>query len=307
MDSSISRVSSGVTTGSAILPWVTSITTPRDHTIIPRPAKFVFATNTPRFWQGEVFGSRMFDAMQLAFPDGERMFIQSVRNYADKISDPVLKTQVKHFIYQEGQHGKAHSDFNKHLKSQGLNVEGSVAMIKGALTWFQKISSHKVQLAATVAAEHLTASLGEHMFSNDDKVLANAHPSMKAFYMWHGAEEVEHKAVAWDVYQQAAGGGYFTRTIALATLYPLALVPLTLGTMAMMYSDGELNVTELKKGARVMFGKDGLFRKTLPAILEFYKPGFHPWQTGYPDKFEQWKSAYQESNDADLAMQATLN
>lgn len=307
MDNSIRRATVGAVKDAVISQRSSPITTPKDHTIIPRPAKFVFTKKTPRFWQGEVFGSRMFDAMQLAFPDGERMFIQSVRNYADKISDPALKIQVKHFIYQEGQHGKAHSDFNKHLKSQGLNVDGSVAIIKGALTWFQKISSHKVQLAATVAAEHLTASLGEHMFSNDDKILANADPAMKAFYMWHGAEEVEHKAVAWDVYQQAAGGGYFTRSIALATLYPLALVPLTLGTMAMMHSDGELNVAEIKKGARVMFGKDGLFRKTLPAILEFYKPGFHPWQTGYPDKFKQWKSTYEKSNDTDLAMKATLN
>ncbi|MBV1922215.1 MAG: metal-dependent hydrolase [Pseudomonadales bacterium] len=291
----------------ATLPWKTPIKTPKEHTIIPRPAQFAFTNSTPRFWQGEVFGSRMFDAMQLAFPDGERMFIQSVRNYADKISDPVLKTQVKHFIYQEGQHGKVHSDFNKHLKNQGLNIDGSVAMIKATLTWFQKFSSHKVQLAATVAAEHLTASLGEHLLSDNEKIFINANPTMKAFYMWHGAEEVEHKAVAWDVYQQAAGGGYFTRTIALAALYPLALVPLTAGTMAMMHSDGKLNMNELKKGVRIMFGKNGLFRKTLPAILEFYKPGFHPWQTGYPDKFEQWKSSYEASNDMDIAMKATLN
>lgn len=303
MNTPMSRATKYATT----FPWTTPVETPKEHTIIPRQAKFVFPKSTPRFWQGEVFGSRMFDAMQLAFPDGERMFIQSVRNYADKISDPALKIQAKHFIYQEGQHGKAHSDFNQHLRNQGLNIDGSVAMIKGALDFFQKLSSPKVQLAATVAAEHLTATLGEHLFSDDDKILANAHPPMKAFYMWHAAEEVEHKAVAMDVYQQAAGGGYFTRAIALAALYPLALVPLSLGTMAMMHSDGELNLSELKKGGRVMFGKDGLFRKTLPAILEYYKPGFHPWKTGYPKKFTQWKFSYEEFSDMDVAMQATLN
>jgi len=284
-----------------------SITTPSDHTIIPRPATFTFTEDTPRFWQGEVFGSRMLDAMQVAFPDGERMFIQSVRNYQQKITNPVLKNQVKQFIYQEGQHGKAHTDFNKHLTKQGLNIDFSIGIIKSTLTWFQKVSSHKVQLAATVAAEHLTASLGEHLLSDNDEILKNAHPTMKAFYMWHGAEEVEHKAVAWDVYQEAAGGGYFTRAIALAALYPLSLVPLTVGTMAMMHVDGELNIKELKKGVRIMFGKDGLFRQTLPAVLQFYKPGFHPWSTGYPNKFKQWKTAYGTTNNMDLAMQATLS
>jgi predicted metal-dependent hydrolase len=34
----------------------------------------------------------------------------------------------------------------------------------------------------------------------------NAHPAMRAMFMWHGVE-VEHKTVAFDVYETAAGGG----------------------------------------------------------------------------------------------------
>ena len=104
--------------------------TPEEHTLVSRTVNFPFNEDIPKHWQGEVFATRMFDAMQLAFPDGERMFIQSVRNYADKISDPVLKEQVKHFIFQEGQHGKAHTEFTEYLTSQGLKVNPSVKQIK---------------------------------------------------------------------------------------------------------------------------------------------------------------------------------
>ncbi|MBL4868455.1 MAG: metal-dependent hydrolase, partial [Pseudomonadales bacterium] len=154
--------------------------TPSDHDLVPRKADFDFGEdiNIPRYWQGEAFASRMLDALQLGFPDGERMFIQSVRNYVDDITDPVLKEQVKQFIYQEAQHGIGHTDFTESLVKQGLQVNGVVKLIKSATLAFKK-TPRKYQLAATVAAEHMTASLGEFLLSEDDNILKNAHPAMK--------------------------------------------------------------------------------------------------------------------------------
>jgi len=277
--------------------------TPEEHTVVPRTLDFTF-DDIPKHWQGEVFATRMLDALQLAFPDGERMFIQSVRNYADQIEDPELKKQVKEFIFQEAQHGKAHTEFTDHLSEQGLQVDGAVKLIKNILGVFQTRAPKKFQLAAPVAAEHLTATLGEHMMNEKENLISNAHPTMKAFYMWHAIEEIEHKAVAWDVYESAAGGGYFTRAAALALLYPFALIPLTGGTLAMMYADGEINRKELAKGAKVMFGKKGIWRKTFPKVMEFYKPNFHPWKTGKPVHFDAWKAKYEETQDPIQAMNA---
>jgi len=117
-------------------------------------------------------------------------------------------------------------------------------------------------------------------------------------------EEVEHKAVAWDVYQEAAGGGYFTRALAMLVLYPLALIPLTVGVLAIMKSDGELNLREVVKGMTAMFGKRGLFSNTFIPVLRYFLPGFHPWQTGYPPNFHQWKEVYSETKSLDEAMKA---
>lgn len=280
-------------------------TTPSEHTLVPRPADFDFGDDIPRYWQGEAFASRMLDALQLGFPDGERMFIHSLRNYLDEITDPILKEQVKQFIYQEAQHGIGHTNFTETLAKQGLKVKGVVKFIKSATLLFKK-TPRKYQLAATVAAEHLTASLGEYLVSEDDNLLKNAHPTMKAFYMWHAIEEVEHKAVAFDTYTEVAGGGYFMRAFALAVTYPVALIPLTAGTMVMMHADGELNLKELRKGAKTMFGKQGIWRKTFPAVMEFYKPSFHPWNTGYPESFHHWKEEYAKSGDMTAAMEAVV-
>src|SRR5690606_15705229 len=74
----------------------------------------------PRFWFGDdPFITRMFDALSLTFPDGERYFIQSVRLFRDQITDPELKRRVADFIRQEAQHGIAHEKMNQVLKDQG--------------------------------------------------------------------------------------------------------------------------------------------------------------------------------------------
>jgi predicted metal-dependent hydrolase len=68
----------------------------------------------PRFWMNnDPFLTRVFDALSLTFPDGERYFIQSVRLFRDKITDPELEQRVGAFIRQEAQHGIAHEKMNQ--------------------------------------------------------------------------------------------------------------------------------------------------------------------------------------------------
>src|SRR5690606_6800131 len=78
----------------------------------------------PRFWfGGGHFLTRMFDALSLTFPDGERYFIQSVRLFRDKITNTELQQRVADFIRQEAQHGIAHEKMNQVMKQQGMPVD----------------------------------------------------------------------------------------------------------------------------------------------------------------------------------------
>ena len=84
----------------------------------------------PRFWfGGDPYLTRMFDALSLTFPDGERYFIECVRLFRDQIADPALQQRVADFIRQEAQHGMAHDKMNQVMKAQGMPVDQFIARL----------------------------------------------------------------------------------------------------------------------------------------------------------------------------------
>lgn len=59
--------------------------------ITVRQLDLSFPDEIPEFWfKNNPLLTMLLTALSSAFPDGERQFIYSVRNYQDKISDPIL-------------------------------------------------------------------------------------------------------------------------------------------------------------------------------------------------------------------------
>ncbi|MGB0734360.1 MAG: metal-dependent hydrolase, partial [Pontibacterium sp.] len=89
--------------------------------IIPRKILSQPQTASPKYWyDNKAFETHFFNALSSTFPEGERFFIISVRNYAAQITDPKLKEQVERFISQEGQHSREHEAHLKLLADQGF-------------------------------------------------------------------------------------------------------------------------------------------------------------------------------------------
>ena len=62
----------------------------------------------------------------------------------------------------------------------------------------------KVQLAITCAFEHFTALLGGYILRHPE-VLSTLDEDAMKLWVWHAIEEIEHRAVAFDVYQEIYG------------------------------------------------------------------------------------------------------
>lgn len=224
--------------------------------------------------------AHLVNTLSLFFPVGERFFIESVRNYRDRITDPELKKAVTGFIGQEAMHGREHEEYNKALFDAVPETVGMERFVANLLGWAQKNLPKSSQLSATIALEHFTAILADALLK-DPRTLEGADPAFAALLRWHALEETEHKAVAFDVWRAVTRKGpreYFGRAsgqvIAMIILWSITF-PFHLRILA---AQGKL--TDLKGWrafAHHYFGEIGLLRKLARPWLDYFRPDFHPW------------------------------
>jgi predicted metal-dependent hydrolase len=133
------------------------------------------------------------------------------------------------------------------------------------------------------AIELYTAILGEWVLDSPELDAAGADPVMLDLLRWHGAEEVEHKAVAFDLMKHLRAG-YWRQVRTQLVVTPLMLL-LWVRALRFMYSVDP----ELPEGTKARWRDwfDAARRGLVPAPFEFvlvigayYRPRFHPSQLG---------------------------
>lgn len=272
------------------------------YSILPREKlDFDLAGDIPKYWfDGDKFKSRFFDAMSTLFPEGERYFIESVRAYRDEIDDPRLTKDVKHFIRQEAQHGMVHAQYNERLQAQGFDNAKLQRFLKFLLHKFAPKLTPRIQmLSDSAATEHLTAIMAECLFTNKD-VMAHADPRVRAMFAWHSIEEVEHKAVAYDVLTKVAKASYARRTISLLTVTLVFNLYTLVVAHAMLKKDDlcwfkRLNI--MVGGIWWLFKPGGLYWPVFGQYCRYFKPGFHPWQSGHLHSYQLWLDTLARTGD----------
>ena len=262
----------------------------------------------PKYWlAGDPFKSRVFDAVQATFPDGERYFIASVRAFRDKIKDPKLAAEVKDFTMQEGQHGQVHTRYNQRLRQQGVNVDAFTQHTRRLTDKRSKNLSAEYNLAMTAALEHFTAMMADLFFA-EKSATAGADERVRAMLAWHAIEEMEHKSVAFDVMQQVAKVGYAQRSLAMTHATIGFSLYMTIAPWIMLGMDGYSTSQRVKLYARAlpwMLGpRKGVFRRLLPMIASYYRPGYHPSHEKSVHNYGAWIEAYAKTQDPVAASRA---
>ena len=256
--------------------------------------------DVPRYWfAGDPFLTRMFDALSLTFPDGERYFIQSVRLFRDQIQDPDLKQRVADFIRQEAQHGIAHDKMNQVMKDQGMPVDQFIQRLNKVFKFELKYRSPQYNIAMTAAAEHLTALMAETFYGEKD-TLQDAHPYVRALFAWHAIEEMEHRDVAFDVMQQVGNVPEVTRKMALVFTTGLMFGFTLYRANVMLKCDGFNRTQRLKmnvRGLQWLFGKQGKLRKMQSQYRDWFKPDFHPSQHPIIAQYDVWLDTLAQTGD----------
>ncbi|WP_199457743.1 MULTISPECIES: metal-dependent hydrolase [unclassified Marinobacter] len=267
--------------------------TPDNVAIKPQRMGFEFDEKVPRYWlDNNYLISHTMNALSVLFPEGEQFFVDSVRAFRDQINDSKLKAEVRGFIGQEAMHSLEHIAMNQHVRDQGMPVEEMEKDLKVILDLARKLPKRH-QLAVTCALEHITAMMADMLLERDD-VREDMHESMRPLWVWHAIEETEHKAVAYDVFQQV-GGTYAERAFyQLFATAALGVVATWFTGRMVMKDRKNFSVKGAAKGMWRMWGKDGAFSSLIPAWAEYFKPDFHPWDKDNSELIGRFKAQIQQ-------------
>jgi predicted metal-dependent hydrolase len=246
--------------------------------IVPRRPKWDFADLKERlFFGGNGLKSAFVVALSGSFPPGEKEFIQSVRLFMDRVRDEKLIADVKEFTAQEGQHSL----------QQRVSAEFEVIEQE----WAEERSDED-RLAATVVMEHITAVMAHFALTRPEE-FDPLPESVRELLLWHAIEEIEHKSVAFDVYQECVGDRNRLRRQLLLhmVLFPLGIRDFQ--RMLLRELGHETTWRERAEMARYLLGPKGLVVSVLPRYLALLKPGFHPWDLDDAHLVEEWKGRLQ--------------
>jgi predicted metal-dependent hydrolase len=234
----------------------------------------------PRHWlAGNASVTHLSNALNLLFPKGERFFVRAVRHYEERITDPELRADVRAFYAQEGRHALAHERFIAALIEQGFELDGFMRVYDTlGFDLIERFSPPALRLASTAALEHFTAMLAEAVLT--DGSLQVLPREMAKLYAWHAVEELEHKAVAFDVLR-AVHPGYFVRAAGMLVGATSLAGFWAYGAWVLAKQDG-MTWADFKAGLRAAREAEGRGDRSLlrdlfaRGIRDYLRPGFHP-------------------------------
>jgi predicted metal-dependent hydrolase len=233
--------------------------------------------DVPRHWfHGEPAATHLLNAYTLLVPDNEGFYIRTLNEAGPLLQDLRLRNDVRAFSRQEGQHGVAHRKAWELLAAQGYRFERFVRVAdRAAFGIVERFAPLNLRVAMVACVEHLNAAIGHEYLSRE--LMAGVHPRVRALFEWHLAEEIEHKAVSFEVLQTFRHA-YALRLLSVALVVPLFYLLLGAGASMLMAQDGSLWRASTWRGwLGHALGGRGMARRMLGHIGHYLQPSFQPW------------------------------
>jgi uncharacterized protein len=239
------------------------------------------AENARKSAGAEPIALALYTSLSATFPLGEAFFVRSVVHYSRDIPS-VMKADVDAFVRQEALHSREHAVYNDVVKSAGIPVEIATEKARTQLDILERREPIE-RLAVTAGLEHFT-SVFANIILNDPRHLAYCDDEARAMWHWHAVEEIEHKAVAMDVFNLMTAKWsplkryIFRCGVMVETMARLAYVVWG-GIAETLRVEGRATRGWRLKVLAYLLAQPGLFTAMSGHVLRYFKPGFHPNDT----------------------------
>ncbi len=232
--------------------------------------------------------SMFINALGIHVPYFERYLVKSMRAAKAEITDERLRRDISAIIGQEAHHAKNFVVLNQWLSRRYPKVAEFDRQARDDFAERARSDSLRRLVGFTAGYETFTFLSGMIVLQNFEHWFKDSDPVMKALWIWHQVEEVEHGAVAFEVYKHLYGEReWYRKWMILVTLLHIAKETLK-AYVHMAHCEGWLR-NPLRGAAKmgyclVMLGR--FVKSALPVFKRGYHPRQHPMVTSRQDPIQ---------------------
>ena len=265
-------------------------------TITVRKMPFEFDGKLSAHWnRDKPEWSHMVNGASLAMPFLEPYLIRTMKKALPLIKNETLREDVRLYIGQEGQHFQQHRRFNDKLIEAGyeelIDIERKMADEFAA---FERDRSLKFNVAYACGFETMALVMGHWLVRDRKYLFAGSDTRVASLVLWHFVEEIEHKSVAFDVYQTLYGNGWLRAYgTFFATLH--VMKHSRRAYQAMLKRDGLWRNWLSRWRLLKMICR--LFANLLPGMVWSCLPSHHPTDVDDPQWCLDWIKTFENNPD----------
>ena len=232
------------------------------------------------------------NSVSLLMPYAEPYFMRSVRAVLDRLDEP-LRGEAEAYLRQELGHHVQHRRFNDLVVADRPDLQRLERIIRRAYTGLGRRRSARYNVAFAAGSETIAYSLARWIEGHLGELFDDADPVCATLFLWHLAEEVEHKTAAFDVFEAVDGSRWRYVHATLLSLLLLAVFTVA-GTVLQL------------RGTHRLWSPLTWFRLTrwavsfgfvlFPTLLVSALPGHHPGQLADPVFLPAWLASFDEAS-----------
>ena len=179
------------------------------HNIPVRKMEFDIPTAEdfdPKWQADNIVQSYLSTGVSLYVAYLEPFLVKATRRVLSQIKDDELRENVDRFCRQEAQHYTQHEKFNAAILGKGYpGLEERFDQLRLDFDFFLNEKGDKWCVGFVEGFEALTTQLALRSLHELGKRHEKTDPRFSALMEWHMAEEVEHRTVAFDIYEDLYG------------------------------------------------------------------------------------------------------
>ncbi len=238
------------------------------------------------------------NAVSLLMPYVEPYVVDSVRTVIDQL-EPPLRSEADAYARQEAQHHGQHRRFNRKMAASFVGVKQLEAVMSRT---FEALGRRSPAFGLAFAAGFEGVAYSAARWVADRKqLLDGADPTARSLFLWHLAEEVEHKSVAIEVYRSVCSNETSRRRTlryGAATILSLVLLAAFSAIAWLLLATQSGRWYRPTAWIRVIWWSLTFFFTAMPTLAASIGESHHPDQLVDPLFYELWLDDFRGTEPA---------